>query len=869
MAVPKRTRGKLKIFLGYSAGVGKTYAMVEAAFHRKTQGAAVVVAWINSRGQADTDALLEKLEIVPPCLTCGGEEPLYEMDLDAVLRRKPQLALVDELAHANAAGGRHSKRWQDVEELLNAGIDVYTTCEVRQLGSLVDKVREITGLVMDETVPDLLLDQAAEFEVVDLPPEELLQRIQAGKVDLHAESPEAVEPFLHKGTLTALRELTLRRAAETVEDQRLVLESAGSKRALAERVAVCVSSHPMGPQLVRAGRRLADDFNAEWFVVYVETPAHLLMGSEQRGRLLQTLHVAEELGAKVETLTGERVANTLIEFARREQVTRIVVGKPLRPRWVDALRGSLLERIVRLSGDIDVFVVSGAAEGVPDWQTQDLQALPGIWNYMGAALAVALAVVLGLLAQPLAQSAVLMAPFLAAVVVTALFLGRWPAILAAVGSALAFAFFFSGERMGFGMVDFQHVLTLLGLVAVGLVISRMERLLREQVRAAREREMQSDALNDLSRDLTVALELEEMLEVLLRHVHHTFGGEVAIFLPVGGAPAVMIATPGFNPGENGPLIAKWVYEHGQAAGRGTKTLADAPLCYLPLETNNGTVGVLAVAPSETGEYLSPDQRELLDGFASLAALGIERVELNEQARQAAVLQTAEKLQTALLNSISHDLRTPLATISGAISTLQEAEDNEVMLDKEARLDLLENAGEQSERLNQIVGNLLNMTRLEAGSMRVKNVEVDAQDLIGTALRQNSRKLVGREVSTMIPQGLPSLWVDYVLILQVLNNVIDNAIKYSPPGTPLEVSAEAGEKFLTVRVSDRGLGIPAEDRERVFGKFYRVQRNDGVSGTGLGLSICRGIVEAHEGQIWAEERPGGGTTMVIDLPVMKE
>ena len=869
MAVPKRTRGKLKIFLGYSAGVGKTYAMVEAAFHRKLHGADVVVAWINSRGQADTDALLEKLESVPVWMGSDGANAEPEMDLDAVLRRSPQLALVDELAHANAPGGRHSKRWQDVEELLNAGIDVYTTCEVLQLGSLVDKVREITGLAVEETVPDLLLDQAAEFEVVDLPPEELLQRIQEGKVDLHTDSPEVVERFLHKGTLTALRELTLRRAAETVEDQRLVLESAGTKRAVAERVAVCVSSHPMGAKLVRAGRRLADDFNAEWFVVYVETPEHLLMSSEQRGRLLQTLHVAEELGAKVETLTGARVADTLIEFARREQVTRIVVGKPLRPRWYDTLRGSLLERIVRLSGDIDVFVVSGAAEGVPGWQPVEWQTLPAIWNYAGAALAVALAVVLGLLAQPLAQSAVLMAPFLVAVIITAMFLGRWPAILAAVGSALAFAYFFSGERMGFGMVDFQHVLTLLGLVAVGLVISRMERLLREQVRAARERELQSDALNDLSRDLTVALEMEEMLEVLLRHVHHTFGGEVAIFLPVEGVPAVMIATPGFNPGENGPLIAKWVYEQGQSAGRGTKTLEDATLCYLPLETNHGTVGVLAVAPSETGKYLSPDQRELLGGFASLAALGIERVELNEQARQAAVLQTAEKLQTALLNSISHDLRTPLATISGAISTLQEAEEDEVLLDDEARRDLLENAGEESERLNQIVGNLLNMTRLEAGSLRVRRVEVDVQDLIGTALRQSSRKLEGREVTTVIPEGLPLLWVDYVLILQVLNNVIDNAIKYSPPGTPLEVRAEAGGEFLTLRVSDRGLGIPVEDRERVFGKFYRVQRNDGVSGTGLGLSICRGIVEAHEGRIWAEARADVGSTLVIELPVTKE
>jgi len=521
-----------------------------------------------------------------------------------------------------------------------------------------------------------------------------------------------------------------------------------------------------------------------------------------------------------------------------------------------------------LSGDIDVFVVSGDREKAPQWVSAAWQAPPGLWNYVGAALAVALAVVLGLMAQPLAQSALLMVMFLMVVVVTAAFMGRWPAILAAVGSALSFAYFFSGERMQFGLGDLQHVLTLMGLVAVGLVISRMERLLREQVRAARQREVQSDALNELSRDLTVALELEDMLGVLLRHVHRTFEGEVAIFLPVEGGVAPMATTPGFKVDEAASKTAAWVYEQGQSAGRGTMTLANTPLCYLPLQTNHGVVGVLAVAPGETGKYLSPDQRELLEGFASLAALGIERVELNEQARQAAVLQTAEKLQTALLNSISHDLRTPLATISGAISTLQEAENEVVALDGEARRDLLENAGEEAERLNQIVGNLLNMTRLEAGSLRVKVSEVDAQDLIGTALRQSSRKLEGREVTTVIPEDLPSLGVDYVLILQVLNNVIDNAVKYSPAGTPLVMSVEADGEVARMRVSDRGLGIPEEDRERVFGKFYRVPRAGGASGTGLGLSICRGIVEAHGGKIWAEAHPGGGTSMVIELPVMK-
>ena len=864
-------RGRLKIFLGYAIGVGKTSAMLEAAQHRRAAGVDVLAGWVETDASGEAEALLQGIEIAPRRGAAEEGRESAEMDADAVLRRRPQLALVDDLAHANPPGSRHPRRIQDVEEFLDAGIDVYAPLNIQNVESLTDIVQQITGVREDERVPDSLLDEADELELVDLPVEELLERLRAVPGGRGARA-DLAETFLRKGNLTALREMAMRRVAMRVDDQMrgyMAEKSIPGPWAAGERVLVAISSHPLGDRLVRAGRRLADSLNAEWFVVFVETPGHLGMSEEQRSRLLETLRAAEEMGARAMTLSGERVTETLIEFAQRENITRLVIGRPARSDWLDFWGLSQVDQILRASGSIEVFVVGGGAEHP--------RAVPlHLWNRRSllARHLLALGMVFGvtLLGLPLArwvQPVNLVMLYLAAVMVCGAFWGRGPAILAAAASGLAFSFFFTGPAFSFSVEDYPHLITFGGLLAAGWVVSDLAGRLRNQVRASRRREEEAGALNALSRDLTIALGLDDMLAAVVRNVSLTFGREAAVLLPEGERLAVKVSSPGLMMSLDGIEAAEWAFAHRKQAGRGTDTFTMLQVRCLPLETRDGVVGVLAVAPREPGRLLSPEQRALLEGFASLAALGIERARLSEQASQAAVLRTTERLQSALLNSISHDLRTPLSTITGAVTSLLETEQSGAVLDHHARLDLLENALDEAERLNRLVGNLLDMTRLEAKAMKMKRSACDVQDVIGAALQRASRRLAGRPVETSIPADLPVIQVDFVLIVQVLFNLLDNAAKYSPAGTAVEVSARALPEGVEICVTDHGLGIPVTDIERVFGKFYRVQRGDGVPGTGLGLSICRGIVEAHGGRIWAENRSEGGTRMVLLLPVQNE
>jgi two-component system sensor histidine kinase KdpD len=861
--------GKLKIFLGYADGVGKTYAMLEAARQRKAEGVDVVVAWVETHGQEETDALNTGHEVIPARMIYSSGSPVAQMDLDAVLVRKPQLALVDDAAHSNPPGQRHNKRWQDVVELLETGIDVYTTLNVQNVESLTDAVRQITGLVVLETVPDSLLDEADQIELVDLPAEELMNRFRQGKI----QGP-AVETFFRTDNLTALREMAMRRAALRVDDQMRDYQQEARPASTvntswaAERVMVAISSHPLSERLVRAGRRLADSLNAEWLVVYVETPGHLRMKADQRARLLRALRAAENLGARAVTLSGEAVPETLIEFARREQVTRLVIGRPPIPGWRNWLGATLVERILALSGSIDVFVISGDDGEGPAQPAHDT------WNFraplrkllIGAGLSL-LVTGVGLALGNWIQPVTLAMFYLAVVVFAGASLGQGPSALAALIGALSFAFFFTEPRYVFSLEDAPHLITFSGLLVVGLVVSRLSGLLRDQVRAARTREEQAVALNALSRDLTVALGLEEMLAAVLRNISQTFSREAAVLLPEEGAAklAVRACTPGMMLSPAALQAAEWSFQRCKPAGYGTDTHPDAGVRCLPLETREGGVGVLVVAPREVGRMLSPEQRLLLEGFASQAALAIERARLGEQARQAALLRTTEHLQTALLNSISHDLRTPLSVITGSVSSLLEAEQSGLSLDQEMRLDLLENAQEEADRLNRLVGNLLDMTRLESGAMKIKLIAGDIQDVIGAALERAAARLEQRRVVTDIAPALPAVQMDFVLMVQVLFNLLDNAVKYSTPGSIIDVQARSVSGLVEIRVSDRGLGIPPEDLERVFTKFYRVQRVNGAPGTGLGLSICRGIIEAHGGSIHAENRADGGTTLVVRLP----
>ena len=864
-------QGRLKIFLGYVAGVGKTYAMLEAAHQRKTQGVDVVVGYIETHKRAETEELVQGLEVLPRKQVEYHNVLLPEMDLDAVIQRKPQLILVDEFAHTNAPGSRHAKRYQDVQDILSAGIDVYTTLNIQHLESLNDIVAQVTGVVVRETIPDSVIDEASEIEVIDLPPDELLVRLQEGKVYVPDQAARAIQKFFRKGNLTALREMSLRRAAERVDDQmRAYMQTRAIQGiwAAGERLMVCISPSPLSERLVRTTRRLADELNAEWFAIYVETPQFASMSVNARDRVASILQLAEDLGARSYTLSAgssmDLVSQTIIEFAHKNNITKLVAGKPLRPRWQELLRGSLVDQLIHKSGDIDVYVVTSTDRPSIPAEEHPLRIHSPASRYLWSLLLVAAATVLGFLIGGQVEATNLVMVYLLAVVIAAIYLGRGPAILASVLGVLAFDFLFVTPYFTFAVSDTQYIITFIGLFLVGIVISQLAARASEQAGAAREREAETAELYDLSRDLASAADIGSILHALHKHLEQTFGRTIAILLPEGARLATNIISEGLSLDEEELAVADWVYRHAEPAGRNTKTLPAALLRYLPLKTSKGVVGVIGVGkPDTAGLDLTPAQRRLMESFANQGAQAIERALLEEQNRQIALLQSAEKLQNALLNSISHDLRTPLVAITGALTALDE---NFVGLEDSTRSALIENARGEAERLNRLVGNLLNMTRIESGAIKLHNEPGDVQDLIGTAIEQLGKRAEKNQIKVNVPANFPLVPMDFTLMVQVLVNLLENAIKYSPEGSLIEVLAAADDSKARLTILDRGVGIPSEDLSRVFDKFYRVQRPESVSGTGLGLSISKGIVETHGGSIRAINRSGGGTILEIELPL---
>ncbi|MGB8215528.1 MAG: sensor histidine kinase KdpD [Anaerolineales bacterium] len=859
-------RGHLKIFLGYAAGVGKTFAMLEAAHQRKKEAVDVVVGYVETHKRAETEALVNGLEVIPPRQMLYHNIQLAEMDIDAILKRKPQLVLVDELAHTNVPGSRHAKRHADVEELLDAGIDVYTTLNVQHIESLNDVVAQITGMTVRETVPDSVIDAVTDIELVDLPPDELIKRLQDGKVYIPDQAQRAIEKFFRKGNLTALRELAMRRAAERVDDQMrdyMHTSAIPGPWPASERLLVCISPGALGERLIRTARRLADELNAEWFAIYVETPDQARIPQEERDQVARSLRLAEELGARTVSVPGESVASSVLAYAHRHNVTKIIAGKPVSSRWFHLLRGSVVDHLIRLSGDIDVYVISSDAEPQTRKIVEGWRPHRPFGRYLLGLLLVAAATGLSALVAPYIHPTNLVVIYLLSVVLAAIYLGRGPSILVSILSVVAFDFFFVPPRLTLAVSDTEYLLTFVGLLAVSLVISQLTGMVRGQAESVQRREVETVELYELGRDLTVAANLDAVAQAAISHVGQTFSREVAVFLPAGNGLKVYAASPGLAISDNDQAVAAWVFEHGQEAGRGTQTLPEASMRYQPLKTTQGVVGVLAVKPIDPARHLTREQLRTLGAFVNQIALAIERASLAGQARQAEMLEITEKLQTALLNSISHDLRTPLVSITGALSSLA---DDRIILDASARRSLIETAGEEADRLNRLVGNLLDMTRLESGAMRVKKETCDIQDVIGSALEELGNRIGNRSILVDVPGDLPLVQMDFVLVERVLVNVIDNALKYSPADKPIEINVHAAGAFLEIEVADRGTGIPPEDLTRVFDKFYRVQRPDNVSGTGLGLSISKGILQAQGGFIAAENRSGGGTIISISIPM---
>lgn len=880
-------RGKLKIFFGAAPGVGKTYAMLEAARAEREAGVDVVIGVVETHGRDETRWLidgLQPLDALPRRAIEYRGHVLHELDLDGALARRPQLLLVDELAHSNAEGSRHPKRWQDVLELLEAGIDVWTTVNVQHLESLNDVVAQVTHVRVRETVPDAVFERADQVELVDIPPDALLARLAEGKVYAGEAGARAAASFFKRGNLLALRELALRRTAERVDSDVLAwrrAEGISTAWQVAEHVLVAVGPSPVSADLVRAARRLASGLRARFTAATVETPASAPLSKEARARINRHLRLAEDLGAEIAVLSGLRPADALLEHARSHNVTRIVVGKPTHARWRDLVFGSLLDALVRGSGNIDVHVLRGDPETAGAVASDRPPPRPAQPAAMArAVLAVALATGVSFAMYGHFDIANLVMIYLLAIVLVAYSHGRAPAMVASVLSVAAFDLCFVPPRFTFSVSDGRYLVTFVILLLVGAVVSHLAERVRRQAEASRLRELRTHALFSLTRELASAKDARGVGEVLVRHLAAACDAQVTVLLgragrlvelrveEASGGGEVQEPAPAsrrFELDEREMGVAAWAFERGEAAGMSTTTLPGAKALYLPLGAGGKTLGVAAVAPADPARLEDTELGHLLKAFAQQAAVALARAELGEEARRAAVRAEREELLSSLLSSVSHDLRTPLAAITGAASTLLDEEAIDA-LDAGVRRDLLVTIQEESDRMNRLVANLLEMTRLESGSVVVRKEWTPLEEVVGSALDRLEVAMHGRPVEVRLPADLPLVPLDAVLMGQVFVNLLENAAKHTPPRTPVEVSARAVGDRLVVDVADRGPGIPAGAEERVFEKFYSGDGGRSSGGAGLGGAIVRGIVVAHGGAVSARNRPGGGALFRLELPL---
>jgi two-component system sensor histidine kinase KdpD len=873
----QETRGRLKVFLGAAPGVGKTYEMLEAAQAKRRDGSDLVVGIVETHGRKETEALLDGLEMIPRQRIDYKGSILEEMDLDAVLRRRPKIALVDELAHTNAPGSRHPKRYLDVEELLAAGIDVYTTLNIQHLESLSDVVARITHVRVRETVPDSILDRADDVEVVDLTPEDLIQRLKEGKVYVPEQAQRAIQNYFLPGNLTALRELALRRTAQRVDDQMVTYMQAHAIQgpwAAGERVLVCVNERPGCQKLVRDTRRLAERLRAVWTALHIETPRDLQLSEAERNRIAECLRLAEYLGGEAITVPGSDVASTVIEYARANNATHIVVATSRRSRWSEIWRPSITHRLIRMAGDISIHVTaaespqvrvaSGSARGddvaEPSWNPA-----PYLWT-LGI---VACALVAGLGLRKVLETSSVALVFLTAVLVSAVVYGLWPSLFAALTCVLVYNFFFLPPIYSFTIADPENVVALFFFALVAVVVGNLTARVRDQAISARQRAQTTEELYAFSRKLSGSVALDDLLWATTYQVAAMLGVRVVLLLP--GADGLRVRA-GYPPedilAEADLAAASWSWEHGRPAGRGSDTLPGARWLFLPMRTSRGPVGVLGLDSDKPGAILTPDRQRLLDALIDQAALAIERIKLAQDLDQARLATETERLRSALLTSISHDLRTPLASILGAATSLKTYRDQ---LDERAKEDLATLIQDEAERLNRFIANLLDMTRLESGEIRLRSDLIDLSDVVGTALERARKVLGNRSVRLELDRDLPMLKLDPVLFDQVIFNLLDNAAKYSAPATEIGIAAHRDGGVVRIQVRDEGEGIPEADLERIFDKFYRVQASDRKrAGTGLGLAICRGFVEAMGGSIAAGNRIDRcGSVFTVTLPVPEQ
>ena len=864
-------RGRLRIFFGASAGVGKTYAMLTAARQLRHEGKDVVVGLLETHGRKETEALLQGLEILPRAKISYQDRTLDEFDLDAALARRPALILVDELAHTNVPGSRHPKRWQDIDELMTSGIDVFTTLNVQHIESLNDVVGGITGINVWETVPDFFFDQADEVVLVDVSADDLLARLAAGKVYLPEQIERAASNFFRKGNLMALRELALRRTADRVEDDVQAYRSDKSIERVwktEDSLLCCIGPGPGGDDVVRSAARLAAQLGVKWTAVYVETRALQRLPARERERILRTVKLAQEFGAATAILAGGDAAVEAVDYARTHNCSKLVVGRMRgESKWLRA-RGTA-RRIGELAPDIDLIEVGrGTAQPMPtrnpelDAETDPRRGAKRL-RYLWALFA---CLATTLVAAPLSgyfDLANIVMLFLLTVVLVAVKWGRGPAVLAAFVSVASFDFFYVAPRFSFAVSDFQYLLTFAVMLAVALIIGQLTAGLRYQARVASYREERARVLYEFARDMSSLLLTEDVIEAATKIIAYTFRAKVDIVVPhtqdllrrAAGSGQVLAIDIG---------AAQWAYDKSQPAGAGTDTLAGNDCLYLPLRAPMRTRGVLVIKPDDPRLLLVPEQRRHLDTFAALTAIALERVHYVEVAQQALIHMESERLRNSLLSALSHDLRTPLAALVGLAESLALAKPP---LAPE-QLESVQAIADEARRMGALVNNLLEMARIESGEVRLRLQWHPFEEVVGSALKAARPALADHGIELRLARDLPLVEFDATLIERVLYNLIENACKYTPSGTIVTLAAEVTAGNLAVSVSDTGPGIPKGQEESIFEKFTRGTRESSTPGVGLGLAISRAIIEAHHGKITAQNNPEGGARFTFTLPLGK-
>jgi two-component system, OmpR family, sensor histidine kinase KdpD len=862
----KAQRGKLKIYLGAAPGVGKTYTMLQDAATKHAQGLDVVIGVVESHGRKEIQALLQSFEILPEQKIEYHGKVLEEFDLDAALKRNPGLILVDEMAHTNIPGLRHTKRWQDIKELLDRGIDVYTTLNIQHVESLNDVVTQIIHTRVKETVPDYMLEIADTIELVDLPPEELIKRLQEGKVYFPAQAELAADHFFRKGNLIALRELALRTTAERVSAQVLLYRQGLGIQHIwptKEKILVCTGSRPGSAKVIRAARRMAASLSTEWIAVHIDVPA-VTASEDERNSAVQNLRLAEQLGAQTKILSGSDIVAEIMSFAHEQNVTKIIIGKKVKSRWKDFFFGSLADELIRRSGEIDVYIITG---DMSDFKSEIRTPKPVIkqpfpWKeYLISIGIVGIASIINFLLYRHINNSNILMIYLLGVSITGLCGRMGPPLFASVLSMITYEFFFIPDSLS--VLSFQYIISLFVILWIAQVISRLTILNRKQAESSRLAEHHTAALHTLSRQLASTRGVDKLLETATQFISNFFDSEVIALLPESNHLVIRARSRTeqiLNEKEKG--VAQWVFDLGQIAGLGTDTLPFSDAIYVPLLASQGAIGVLRIKPMQPTHLFTPEEMHLLEACANQIALAIEVDRLHEQVKQSELETETDRARSSLLQTVSHDLRTPLAAIMGAASTFTEMSDE---LDAKTIKKLGNQIYFESEQLNRLINNLLQITYLQSDTVTLQKEPHSLDVVIGSVIAESSKKLGKKPIKISLPDNLPKIPFDPILIEEVLINLVDNAIKFTPANSPIEISAKLIDKKVQVSIEDHGPGIVPDEVNKLFEKFYRGRMLQSERGLGLGLAICRSIIKAHGGDIWAENRPEGGAAFRFTLP----